>query len=99
MTSSPAWASGNTATPPAAPSPITTTSVSLSLVAMFHVSGMWFETCSGLVEPLEVVRGLVIRLELAALERLLVGRCHHRADARIADQVPAHKICVATVVR
>src|SRR5262245_60148647 len=97
-TSSPACAIGSTATPPAAPSPITTTSVSLSLVAMFHVSAMLFKTRGGLVEAVEIVRRLVIGLELTGLERLLIRSAHHGPDARIAEQIPSDEIRVAAVV-
>src|SRR5262245_20221793 len=99
ITSSPACASGSTATPPAAPSPMTTTSVSLSLVAMFHVSGMLFKTRCRLVETFEVVGGLVIGLELAGFERFLIGRRHHGPHARVAEQIPSDEIRVAAVVR
>ena len=46
-----------------------------------------------------VVGGLVIRLELSGFERLLVGRRHHRPDARVAKQIPADEVRVAAVVR
>src|SRR5204862_15693 len=85
---SPACASGSAATPPAAPSPMMTTSVSLSLV----VTGR-------LRERLVVVRGAMIRFQLLVLERLLVGGGDHRPHTRIADQIPADEIGVAAIVR
>src|SRR5262249_17844756 len=105
ITSSPACASGSTATPPAAPRPMTTTSVSLSLVAMSEISRVravihWRIPPRGrLVERFEVVGRSVIRFERAGLERLLVGRRHHRPHAWIPDQVPADEVGIAAVIR
>src|SRR5262249_55257224 len=50
-------------------------------------------------EGVVVVRRLVVRLELALLEALLVGGGDHRAHARIADEIPADEVRVAAVVR
>src|ERR1700704_3115175 len=75
ITSRPACASGSAATPPAAPRPMMTTSVSFNLVAIW--------ACLG--EVLIVVRRLVVRFQVVLLELLLIRGGHHRADARITD--------------
>src|SRR6185436_8111238 len=104
MTSRPACASGSAAMPPAAPRPMITTSVSLSLVAIRlrpfpvqasarHVLRRRFG------ERVGVVRGFAIRLELALLELLLFGGAHHRANAWVGDEIPADEVRVAAVVR
>src|SRR6267378_6897729 len=98
----PACASGSAATPPAAPTPTMTTSVSLSLVAMV----VSFSKARGAPPPplavfdeVVFVRRLVIRLQRLRLEAFLIRRRHHRADARIGDQIPADEVRVAAVVR
>src|SRR5438445_6112828 len=106
MTSSPGCASGSAATPPAAPSPMMTTSVSFSLVAIRHSSfrldasaGRVFVILARLGERLVVVRGLVIRLQIVFLEPLLIGGGDIRPHPRISDQIPADEVRVAAVVR
>src|SRR6476620_12798329 len=100
ITSMPACASGSAATPPAAPSPMITTSVSFSLVAMRQIlMRVHVALRRRLVERLVVVGRFVIRLQLVRFERLLVRRCHHRANAGVAEQIPADEIRVAAVVR
>src|ERR1700730_11246732 len=86
ITSSPARASGSAATPPTAPSPTMTTSVflrSMVMSAAFHREH----------------RFVVGRLAngLRGFDALLVFADRH-AQARIADQVPADEICIATIV-
>src|SRR5262249_61252679 len=46
-----------------------------------------------------VVRRLVVRLHRLRLEAVLIRRRHHRADAGIADEIPAYEAGVAAVVR
>src|SRR5439155_27091889 len=94
ITSRPARASGNAATPPAAPRPMMTTSVSLSLVAMMRiVSGGRARRRLG--EHLVVVRGLVVPCR--AWSEPLVVRRDDGADAGIANEIPADEGGVATV--
>src|SRR5262245_24620921 len=88
MTSTPANASGNAATPPAAPMPTFTTSVPFNLVAMVR-----------LVLESVVVCGFADKLELICFERLLVLRRDRGAHARITEQIPTDKILVPAVVR
>src|SRR5262245_45300053 len=110
--SMPAWAIGSAATPPAAPRPMMTTSVSLSRVAMSVVAGTRGSAFARLAlrrdtavviqrgafhEHRVVVGRLVIRLDGDA-HPLLVGG-DDRSDAGIADQVPANEIRVAAVER
>src|SRR5580765_7717248 len=106
--SRPAWAMGSAATPPAAPRPMMTTSVSLSRVAMIsafapafarieHVALRRGKLCSGLGEHRVVVRRLVIRLQRDA-DPLVVLR-DDRADAGIPDEIPADEIRVSAVER
>src|SRR4029077_14678580 len=71
--------------------PMTTTSVSLSRVAMAVAAS----ARRRLREHRVVVRRLVIRLECDA-DTLLAFR-HNRADTGIADQVPADEVRVAAV--
>src|SRR5262245_22279887 len=97
ITLMPARVSGRAATPPAAPIPTITTSVSGSLVGM--VTSMRMAAGRRLVETLEVVRGLVIGLELSFLHRLLVRGRDAGAYTGIANQVPADEVRVAAVVR
>src|SRR5262247_1788197 len=91
----PACASGRAATPPAAPSPMMTTSVSFSLVAI------WLPRRAAaplaVFREVVVVRRLVIRLHRLRLEALLIGGADHRADARIVDEIPADEVGVAAV--
>src|SRR5436309_9381811 len=102
---------GSTATPPTAPMPTTTTSVSLSLVAMKlasltvevtrrHLAVIaWLTHASaGFGERVEIVRGLVIRPQAVCLESLLVGGRHHRAHAGVPDQIPPDEVHVPPVV-
>src|SRR5690349_3040033 len=99
MTSMPACASGSAATPPAAPMPTMTTSVSFSLVGIAHlVIGVGAAADARLVEGLVVVGGAMVRLQLAGFERALIARGDHRAHARVADQVPAGEVRVAAVI-
>src|SRR5271167_3017192 len=86
ITSSPARASGNAATPPTAPSPMMTTSVFLRSMAM----GAAFHGEHGV---------LIGRLAhgLRRLHALLV-LAHRHAQPRKADQVPADEIGVAAVI-
>src|SRR5450759_5659508 len=88
MTSRPACASGSAATPPAAPRPMMTTSVSFNLV----LTGPRFR------ERLVVVRRFVVRLQIVLFELLLIRTGHHRPDARVADEIPADEVRVAAVV-
>src|SRR5829696_7098323 len=100
VTSMPACARGSAATPPAAPSPMITTSVSFSLVAMRQILvRVRVALRRRLVERLVVVSRFVIRRQLMRFERLLVGWRHHRADAGVAEQIPADEVRVASVVR
>src|SRR6516165_7207247 len=87
-TSSPDCVSGRAATPPTAPRPTITTSVffrSVATAAAFHR------------EHFVVVRGLT-DCRRPHFHPLLVFADRH-ADARIANQVPSHKIRIAAVVR
>src|SRR5262249_20678631 len=95
-TSMPACASGSDATPPAAPSPMMTTSVSLSLVAIALPHGA--PAPLAVFREVVVVGRLVIRLHRLRLEALLIRRADHRADAGIVDEIPANEIGVAAVV-
>src|SRR5215813_4885028 len=88
ITSRPARASGSAATPPAAPSPMMTTSVFLRLMAM--------------AAPFDRERHVVIdRLAygLRAHRHTLVVGAHRQADAGIADEIPADEVGVAAVIR
>src|SRR6478672_5975229 len=89
MTSSPARVRGSAAVPPAAPSPTMTTSVFLSLVAM-----------SASARDLEdgVVGGRLVRRLHLRPDPLLDGG-HGQLDPGELDQVPAHEVRVAAVVR
>src|SRR6185295_10455958 len=89
-TSIPACASGSAATPPAAPRPTITTSVSLSLVAIVVISGLG---------EFVLVGRLVDLLQRLRLQALLIRRADHRADARIVDEIPADVVRVAAVKR
>src|SRR5262245_13052103 len=97
-TCSPPCASGSTATPPAAPRPMTTMSVSGCLVAML-VLLVRVGARGRLVEAVEVVRGAMIRSQLVFLHLLLIGWRDHGPHARIPEQIPAHEVHVAAVVR
>src|SRR2546428_11213004 len=88
ITSSPARANGKTATPPTAPSPTTTTSAFLRLVAM---------PASPLREHRVVVRRLVVRFQGHAQALLL--RRHRNTHSGIADQVPPDEVRVPAVGR
>src|SRR6185295_1981980 len=96
MTSMPACAIGSAATPPVAPRPMITTSVSLSRVAM-DVLEIIMAPRRGLVEHRVVVRRLVIGLERDA-HLLLVGG-DDRPHAGIAEEIPADEVVVAAVER
>src|SRR5262245_8922406 len=93
--SMPAWAMGSAATPPAAPRPMTTTSVSLRRVAMIVTAVVIPRR--GLREHRVVVGRLVIRLERDADP--LIGFGHDSPDAGIAEQIPADEVRVAAVER
>src|SRR5215471_15346502 len=104
--SRPAWAMGRAATPPAAPRPMMTTSVSLSRMAMAvsAVARVARRRDTLLVGPRRrldehrvVVRRLVIRLQRNP-HALVVGS-DDRSDAGIANQVPADEVGVAAVER
>src|SRR5262249_8240969 len=94
----PAWAIGSTATPPTAPRPTTTPSVSFNLVRMGPVS-MLLEAGGGFGEHLAIVGGSMIRLQLLTLQHLLVSGRHRCANSWIPNQVPADEVRVAAVVR
>src|SRR5262245_51661751 len=93
----PARVSGSAATPPTAPMPTITTSVSGSLVGM--AISMWMAADRRFVEALEVVGGLVIWLQLSLLHGLLVGSGDAGLSARVANQVPPDEVRVPAVVR
>src|SRR5205085_945341 len=98
ITSSPACASGSAATPPAAPIPTITTSVSLSLVGIAHLVTVGRAVAHrGLVERLVVVGRPVIRLQLPGFEGALIRRRDHRPYARVAEEIPADEVGVAAV--
>src|ERR1700749_3793676 len=86
ITSSPARASGRTATPPAAPRPTTTTSVFLRLTAI----------AASLV--LEHGIGIGRNPEDARLLHLLFGSAHGHPEARIAYQTPSDEVRVPAVI-
>src|SRR5262245_23322248 len=98
MTSRPACASGSAATPPAAPSPMMTTSVFLSSVAM-RTAFMTERGTRGTLarEHPVVVRGHMGRRWPAIQLLLITG--HGQAHARVANEIPAGEIRVAAVVR
>src|SRR5213076_2481585 len=87
VTSRPACVSGSTATPPAAPRPMITTSVFFRSAAIG----------AALPEHREVVGGAMVRRDLRA--HLLFRGGDRRSHAWIADQVPADESGVAAVVR
>src|SRR4029450_12303405 len=95
--SSPAWTRGSAATPPTAPRPTMTTSVSFSLVAMLHLDVFGIDGGRCLREHLVVVRAFVVAPEVGA-EPLLV-RTDARPDTRVANQIPANEVGVASVIR
>src|SRR5436190_7778634 len=97
--SSPARAMGSAATPPMAPRPMMTTSVCLSRVAMDILETIItvVTSCRGPVEHRVVVRRLVIGRQRDA-HLLLVGG-HDRANAGIAEEIPADEVVVAAVKR
>src|SRR5579863_1184214 len=80
----PARASGNTATPPAAPSPITATSTGFRLTAMFI-------QCA----RSRVVCGPAIRLRRCA-HLLIFGR-HGKTRTGIPDEIPPGEVLVTAV--
>src|SRR5690348_13393109 len=86
-TLTPAWVSGRTATPPAAPRPMITTSVLLRSVAI----------AAAFPEHREVVGRAMVRRDPRA--HLLFRGRDRRANARIADQIPADEVGVASVIR
>src|SRR5215471_5240012 len=91
ITSSPARASGNAATPPTAPSSTMTTSVFLRSMAMIAARGaaaLHGEHC--------IVIGRSADRRRRAQALLVFADGH--PDARIADQVPANEIRVAAVI-
>src|SRR5262249_49945746 len=86
-TSSPARASGSAATPPTAPRPTMTTSVFLRLMAM----------AAPFYRERHVVIGRLAN-RLGSHRHALVVGAHRQADAGIADEIPADKVGVATVI-
>src|SRR5688572_7896752 len=87
VTSSPACVSGRTATPPAAPRPMITTSVFFRSTAIG----------AALPEHRKVIGRTVIRCDLRV--HLLFASAHGGANARIADQIPTDEVRVAAVIR
>src|SRR5262245_32766172 len=97
MTSSPACASGSAATPPTAPSPMMTTSVFLSSVAI--VSASVIERCARGPPPGEhpvVVGGHVSRCRPRVQLLLVAG--DGQANAWIAHEIPSHEVRIAPVI-
>src|SRR6185295_338980 len=88
---------GSAATPPTAPRPTMTTSVSFNLVAMLRLDVFGIEARRCLREHLVVVRAFVIGRDVSA-EPLLV-RADARPDTRVADQIPSDEVGVSSVIR
>src|SRR5690606_9170141 len=96
ITLSPALTSGSTATPPTAPSPITTTSVLGSSVARIAA----LRNRGRIYRILGVGRHVISRLPAGSQSPALTDFFRRGDDAhtRVANQIPAHKVPVAAVV-
>src|SRR6478672_5617823 len=95
----PACASGSAATPPAAPIPTMTTSVSFNLVGIVHLMAVVVSVPNRrLVEGLVVVCRTVVGLQLVRFQRALIGRGHHGTHAGIAEEIPADEVRIAAVI-
>src|SRR5690606_2933612 len=96
ITLSPALTSGNTATPPTAPSPITTTSVLGSSVAMVTSLG----NGGRIYRILGIGRHVIGRLPAGRQASALADFFRRRDDAHtgIANKIPADEVAIATVV-